>query len=238
MIKKTKEKPEAEKEVELISAAEYCRRKKGALSLNIVKRHLISGYLPSTKSATGAYIIDWEATKDLLPRVQGEDYNINKTSDARRKEPKAEDKIPELSVNLIKNDYLTLHWPTEKQIKNDPTLRDFNNTVISVVLLDLMLGLTLAEAAVRQGLDIDVVGHWEATNTGNFGKVTAATIVEFKRYHLEKVRNGSFNYNMSTWILERKFREEFGKQSTIIVDDKIQKTRQVMKVGEKEVVFD
>ena len=235
-MKKTKEQPI--EEGEMISAAEYCRRKKGSISLNIVKRHLISGYLPSTKSKTGAYIIDWAKTEHLLPKKAGEDFNIKKTSDARKKEPRAEDKIPELSVNLIKNDYLTLHWPTEKQIKNDPSLRDFNDTVIQLILLDLMLGLTLAEAAVRQGLDVDLVGHWEATNTGNFGKVTAATIVEFKRYHLEKVRNGTFNYNMSTWILERKFRDEFGKQSTIIVDDKIQKTRQVMKVGNKEIVFD
>lgn len=236
-MKKTKEK-EPVIEQDMISAIEYSRRKGTSVSLNTIKKCLVTGFLPSTKTKTGGYLINWEETKDLLPRIQGEDFNVKKNSDARKKEPREEDKIPPLSVNLIKNDYLTLHWPNEKQIRNDPTLRDFNDTVIQLILLDLMLGLTLAEAAVRQGLDVDLVGHWEATNTGNFGKVTAATIVEFKRYHLEKVRNGSFNYNMSTWILERKFRDEFGKQSTIIVDDKIQKTRQVMKVGEKEVTFD
>lgn len=224
--------------VERITAAEYARRKKGEISYVSVRKHLIAGTLPAEKQADGSYLIDWEDTKDILPLKNGEDFNVSKKQDVRSKKEREEDKIPELSVDLIKNDYLTLIYPTAKEVRNNPTLRDFNEEVIRLILLDLMLGLGLSEAALRQGLDPEIVGGWEAINQGNFGRVATATIVEFKRYHLMKVRNGSFNYNMSVWILERKFRDEFGKQSTIIVDDKIQKVRQVMKVGDKEVAFD
>ncbi len=81
---------------------------------------------------------------------------------------------------------------------------------------------------IQQGFTLQDISEWHGLPEGflynvysfdRFGvrKAFDKAALECKLHHLKRVKDGSINYQSSTWFLERKFRAEYGKEETLNV---------------------
>ena len=110
----------------------------------------------------------------------------------------------------------------------------FIEAIVNNILENLKLGLELDDCADLVSVPRNEVKYWESHNTGNFANLSAKARAEFKRIHLMKLTRGKADWKPSAFLLERKFRKEYGKELKIeqFITDK-----QVMKIGGKEIEF-
>lgn len=78
-------------------------------------------------------------------------------------------------------------------------------------------GFTLQDIAEWHGLDPQFLYQAYARDQYGVRKAFDKAALECKLHHLKRVKDGSINYQSSTWFLERKFRAEYGKEETLNV---------------------
>lgn len=85
-------------------------------------------------------------------------------------------------------------------------------------MCDLIIkGLTLADIAEYHGLEPDFLYNCYHTDRFGIRKAFDKAALQCKLHHLSRVHDGAINYQSSTWFLERKFRDEYGKEQTVNV---------------------
>jgi len=78
-------------------------------------------------------------------------------------------------------------------------------------------GFTLQDIAEWHGLEPHYLYDAYARDAYGVRKAFDKAALECKLHHLKRVKDGAINYQSSTWFLERKFRDEFGKEQTVNV---------------------
>ncbi len=96
----------------------------------------------------------------------------------------------------------------------------FTPSVVSEIIENTKIGLNLHDCAYLVGLLPEVVSDWYRRNYCNFREVINAAKVINKKLHLGRVQNAkdALKVKSSTWYLERRFKEEFSKEVTVVVN--------------------
>ena len=102
------------------------------------------------------------------------------------------------------------------------------------ILDNLKLGLSLNDCADLVNVPEEEVRKWEKSNRGNFANLVRKAQAEFKRLHLMKITRGGPDWKPSAFLIERKFRKEFGKDPK---DTSSPTEKQTYMIGGKEIVF-
>lgn len=92
----------------------------------------------------------------------------------------------------------------------------YNQSIVESMMNDLHLGLTLSDAASRHRIPVDIVMLWYSDNFNDFRELVNKATVECKRMHLGRLvsKDASMvSVKASTFMLERKFKDEFGSSS-------------------------
>ncbi len=110
----------------------------------------------------------------------------------------------------------------------------FKEPIVLAILDNLKLGLELDDCAALVNVPYDEVKKWDKENTGNFGNLVKKAKAEFKRLHVMKVTRGQSDWKPSAFMLERKFRREYGKESK---EASTAPGKQTYIIGGKEIEF-
>lgn len=97
-------------------------------------------------------------------------------------------------------------------------------------------GLSVSDAAELVGWDPDDVQSWINSNKGNLGKCVKTAKLEHKAFHISRTNAASYGYQASTWMLERKYKDEFSKELKIVSKTENENS-QVIKFGDREIHF-
>jgi len=93
----------------------------------------------------------------------------------------------------------------------------FNEKGVREMCELIQQGFTLGDIAEWHGLDPQFLYNAYANDRFGVRKAFDKAALECKLHHLKRVKDGSINYQSSTWFLERRFRDEYGKESTVNV---------------------
>lgn len=120
-----------------------------------------------------------------------------------------------------------------------PTLKQgefsfFTQPIIDSILENLKYGLTVSDCAALVSVPVSQVEKWIEDNKGNFGNLVAKAKVEFKKFHLLKINRGKSDWKPSAFIVERKFRDEYGRDA---LSQNFTAGKQVFMIGGKEIAF-
>lgn len=96
-------------------------------------------------------------------------------------------------------------------------------------------GLSIADACKIVGWKYENVLKWITDNRGNLGKCVEVAQIEHKVFHASRVNNAEYGYQASTWMLERKYKDEFSKE--VKITTKNEGEEQIIKFGDKEIRF-
>jgi hypothetical protein len=78
-------------------------------------------------------------------------------------------------------------------------------------------GFTLSDISEWNGLNPSFLHDAYAKDLCGIRKAFDKAALQCKLHHLKRVKDGSINYQSSTWFLERKFRDEYGKELALNV---------------------
>jgi len=96
-------------------------------------------------------------------------------------------------------------------------------------------GLSIRDAAEIMGWDPDNISTMVSANTHNLGACVKAAKGENKFFHVSRMANHDYGHQSSAWLLERMYRDEFGKELKVTPG----KTEgdQVIQFGDKQIKF-
>lgn len=91
----------------------------------------------------------------------------------------------------------------------------YNDELANNIFDDLKIGLNLSDAAISNGIPVAIANEWFATNFNGFADRAQAAIIEFKKNALSGLWTPLTKevVNASKFLLERKFRNEWGATS-------------------------
>lgn len=115
----------------------------------------------------------------------------------------------------------------------------FTPVVITQILEDISFGLTLKDASIRAGIKPTTTESWYKRNFGNFAGAVDKAGIDSKYNHVLTInteRNPT-RVKASAWWLERKHREEFGKEVAITHGLQDTEKKQTFKIGGREIEF-
>ena len=110
----------------------------------------------------------------------------------------------------------------------------FNPPVVASILDNLKIGLSLKDCAALVDVRYEEVKRWNDQNRSNFGNMVEKAQAEHKKMLLLKIMRGKGDWKPASFILERRHRDEFGKDAKTEVQ---LATEQVMIIGGKEIRF-
>ena len=111
---------------------------------------------------------------------------------------------------------IEIHYPEE----DEQASTGFTPTTVDEILLNTKIGLTLSDCAYLVGLQPPVVEKWYRDNYCNFREAVNSERVVNKKLHIGRIQTASdaLKVKASSWYLERKFKEEFSKEVTVVVN--------------------
>lgn len=112
--------------------------------------------------------------------------------------------------------YVDIVYPDEEE----QATTGFIPEVVEEILENARLGLKLEDCAYLVGLKPDVVNRWYSTDYGNFAEAINEQRAVNKKLHVSRVQAAKNNLRVkaSSWYLERKYKEEFSKEVTVVVN--------------------
>jgi hypothetical protein len=110
----------------------------------------------------------------------------------------------------------------------------FHKPIINAILDNLKAGMSLKDAAQLVDVDPKEVVKWKESNRGNFGNMVLKAESEYKKLLMLKMLRGKGDWKPASFMLERKYRSEFGKDA---IDENSRGVEQVMVIGGKEIRF-
>lgn len=96
-------------------------------------------------------------------------------------------------------------------------------------------GLSIRDAAEIMGWNPDNISTMVSNNVHNLGACVKAAKSENKFFHVSRMANHDYGHQSSAWLLERMYRDEFGKELKVTPG----KTEgdQIVKFGDREIKF-
>lgn len=101
-------------------------------------------------------------------------------------------------------------------------------------LSHLKIGLSVPEAIIVCKLPIKEMQDFINENVDGIQFEIAQAMIQKKVIHLNRITKGEKNWQASAFYLERRYKEEFGKEVKVNSETT---TRQVMDIGGKEIEF-
>jgi len=146
----------------------------------------------------------------------------------------------ETSVPTVKVQHLTFMAKVQDDLpvsKFPAEITAFTDKLMGEMCEQFTKGASLEDVALLNGLDPK---RFYALYAGNhFGLRTSfdRAMAQCKFHHLQKVHNGSINFQSSTWFLERKFKAEYAKESTVKVSTPTPSHPEEWQIGAKKLSF-
>lgn len=97
-------------------------------------------------------------------------------------------------------------------------------------------GLHQTDAALIMGWDPKVVEGWIANNQFNLDTCIKTAKLEHKMFHVSRTNAAGYGYQASTWMLERRYKDEYSKEVKITTKTENENS-QVIKFGDREIHF-
>ena len=102
-------------------------------------------------------------------------------------------------------------------------------TTLGIIFNAISEGLTQRDAAALAGISEDTLSLWKRRDS-DFSEQIRKKQIECKRGHIQNIRKaGERSWQASAWWLERKYKEEFGRQDQQVEDDKMQRLESIAK---------
>lgn len=98
----------------------------------------------------------------------------------------------------------------------------------------LMVGLTVAEACIEHGIDYMELAKCIRKNTNGIRQLIQRALILGKKIHLTRVANGGRGWQASAFVLERKFRAEYGREEK---PDGDKKQKQKFRIAGQDIDF-
>ncbi len=110
---------------------------------------------------------------------------------------------------------------------------------INHIILDIQLGLSKDEAAIRVGIKPSTLHSWYERNFGNIKTVIDKSKIDNKVLHLSRIVDAKdeLKSKNAKWTLERKWREEYGNESKLSIKPEQIAEKQIFKIGDQEIEF-
>jgi hypothetical protein len=119
-----------------------------------------------------------------------------------------EEELPPLDINI--------EYPEEAEQAE----QNFHPKIVQEILDNIRVGLSLPDCAYLVGLVPARVERWYRDNYCNFADSVNTNIALNKRLHIGRIQNAkhALKVKASSWFLERKYKEEFSKEVTVVVN--------------------
>ncbi len=164
----------------------------------------------------------------------------------RRAVPKADRSLTPLpTLKLTDAEAVAASLPT---VPTDycPVPLDGRSKPVAALLFDTK-GLGEMCDLIQQGFTLQDIAEWHglaptflydayARDLCGIRKSFDKAALECKLHHLKRVKDGSINYQSSTWFLERKFRDEYGKEQTVNVRPTGQTKKTTWDLGDGKMI--
>ena len=114
---------------------------------------------------------------------------------------------------------IEIFYPSE----DEQIATGFTPAIVTEILDNLKVGVSLVDGAYLVGLLPKVVNRWYSENKGGFADAVNTAIAMNKRHHIGRVTKAedSLKVKASSWFLERKYKNEFSKEVTVVVNPAI-----------------
>lgn len=97
-------------------------------------------------------------------------------------------------------------------------------------------GLSTSDSAQIVGWEPEDVERWIQNNVYNLAKCVRAARLEHKAFHVSRTNCAGYGYQASTWMLERRYKDEYSKEVKITTKQENENS-QVIKFGDREIHF-
>lgn len=145
--------------------------------------------------------------------------------------------VPTVSSDAVEGEAgSTLFFPIPKDWTK-PNL--FTEKIVTSIIKDVELGLSLEDASVRQCLKEHTARNWYDSNHGNFRNIIDRARIDNKRLHIARLVKAETGNQLksSAWWLERKHKTEFGRETTTNLKPIMPDEKQYFRIGGKEIAF-
>ena len=111
---------------------------------------------------------------------------------------------------------IEIKYPSEEE----QATTGFMQLTVEEILNNIKVGMTLHDCACLVGLKPSIVKGWYNRNYCGFAEVVDTAMALNKRLHIGRIHQAKdrTQVNASTWWLERKHKDEFSKEVTVIVN--------------------
>ena len=96
----------------------------------------------------------------------------------------------------------------------------FKRKIVEELLMYIRNGATRQDACAAVGLPSRILSSWYRKNYGNVQVAIDNAEALLKIRHIIKVNKGDKAWGASAWMLERKWRDEYGKDPTTVINIK------------------
>jgi len=125
--------------------------------------------------------------------------------------------------------------PPSNPLENEKYERFIKSKLLNFLWM-MREGLQQSDAAEIVGWEPDDVAVWIAHNKYNLARCVKAAKLEHKAFHISRTNAANYGYQASTWMLERKYKDEFSKEVKITTKTENENS-QVIKFGDREIHF-
>lgn len=96
-------------------------------------------------------------------------------------------------------------------------------------------GLSVVQASRLIGMDPDMMQNSIEENRYNLKICVEIAKEEHRLFHVKRVNNSEYGYQCSTWMLERKYRDDYGRE--VKITNGSDAPKQKVKFGNREIEF-
>lgn len=183
----------------------------------------LNGFTKSELPAAPKLKMDRRNLVDVYRRAtEGEDNGVNEIY-----------KTSALSKSILGP--IDIHYPLPNDIAECEKFDRHIRPKLEKVLWILREGMDLKIAALGLGLDYDTLSDWVNNNTFNMGVCANQARQEHRIFHVTRTNSSEYGWQASTWMLERKYKDEFSKEVKIKTSD--DSPKQKIKFGDREIEF-